>query len=83
MKPEIRAAIDEGNPSGFPDEPEFQVGDVVRLKSGSLNMTISYMTMNGKVTVYWYDTSQIHSNELPVSVLMKVSGNVTPVPKAS
>ena len=39
----------------MPDQTQFSVGDVVRLKSGGPAMTVTYLTDNGKLERHWFD----------------------------
>lgn len=54
-----------------------EIGDVVRLRSGSPDMVISHRTdrFHDGVVVYWYDDMDrhvVHSLEICLSALVKV-----------
>ncbi|RPI19510.1 MAG: DUF2158 domain-containing protein [Ignavibacteriae bacterium] len=53
----------------------FHKGDIVRLKSGSPQMTIQAITNNGLVDCIWFDKDGKHVESFPVETLEKVDSN--------
>ena len=51
----------------------FNVGDVVRLKSGGPAMTVVYTTEGNKVTVNWYNGSGFSQQVFPIAALDPVN----------
>jgi uncharacterized protein YodC (DUF2158 family) len=49
---------------------EFTVGDIVRLKSGSVTMTVEVVTQEG-VAVVWMEGKKILRDRFPAGVLTK------------
>ncbi|MCK4819568.1 DUF2158 domain-containing protein [bacterium] len=52
---------------------ELKVGDVVKLKSGGIKMTIEEIVVDdGDVSCVWFDGTQPQRGEFPAITLMKV-----------
>jgi len=51
---------------------ELKKGDIVKLKSGSLEMTVSEVDAYGGVAVVWFSENKLHREGLNKEVLIKV-----------
>ena len=51
----------------------FEIGDVVKLNSGSPSMTVTYLRDDGKISCYWYskDKSAFNFDSFPAPALTK------------
>jgi uncharacterized protein YodC (DUF2158 family) len=49
--------------------PQFRVGDVVELKSGGPEMTVSFILPTGKVFCVWFDRSEKMEETFPPEAL--------------
>ena len=54
---------------------QFQVGDVVKLKSGGPEMTVTYITDNSKIQCHWFksDFDNAKHDSFPPAALLKVA----------
>ena len=50
---------------------QLKVGDVVKLKSGGVKMTIEEIDNDGNVSCVWFDGTQLQRGEFPEITLMK------------
>lgn len=57
---------------------QLKVGDLVKLKSGGVKMTIEEINDDGDVSCVWFDGTQPQRGAFPAITLMKVDS-----PKAS
>lgn len=49
----------------------FQIGDVVRLKSGGPDMTVTYLGTDGQIQCEWYEGGQFAHHAFPPAALVK------------
>lgn len=52
-------------------DTDFKVGDVVILRSGGPNMTVTYIERGGKVTCHWYHDGKYAWEAFPPAAIEK------------
>lgn len=51
---------------------DFEIGDVVELRSGGPRMTVHGLVSDGDVVCQWFESSEVHEGNFPKEVLKKV-----------
>ncbi|HKZ77026.1 MAG TPA: DUF2158 domain-containing protein [Pyrinomonadaceae bacterium] len=51
---------------------DFEIGDVVELRSGGPKMTVHSLVSDGDVVCQWFESNEVHEENFPKEVLKKV-----------
>jgi uncharacterized protein YodC (DUF2158 family) len=51
---------------------DFEIGDVVQLRSGGPKMTVHSLVSDGDVVCQWFEGNEVHEENFPKEVLKKV-----------
>jgi uncharacterized protein YodC (DUF2158 family) len=51
---------------------DFEIGDVVQLRSGGPRMTVHSLVSDGDVVCQWFEGSEVHEENFPKEALKKV-----------
>jgi uncharacterized protein YodC (DUF2158 family) len=51
---------------------DFEIGDVVQLRSGGPKMTVNSLVSNGDVVCQWFECDDVHEENFPKEALKKV-----------
>lgn len=51
---------------------DFEIGDVVVLRSGGPKMTVHGLVSDGDVVCQWFESNEVHEENFPKEVLKKV-----------
>ena len=51
---------------------DFEIGDVVELRSGGPKMTVHSLVSDGDVVCQWFESNEVHEENFPKEALKKV-----------
>jgi uncharacterized protein YodC (DUF2158 family) len=51
---------------------DFEIGDVVQLRSGGPKMTVHSLVSDGNVVCQWFEGNEVHEGHFPKEALKKV-----------
>jgi uncharacterized protein YodC (DUF2158 family) len=51
---------------------DFEIGQVVQLRSGGPKMTVHSLVSDGDVVCQWFEANEVHEENFPKEVLKKV-----------
>jgi uncharacterized protein YodC (DUF2158 family) len=51
---------------------DFEIGDVVQLRSGGPKMTVRSLISDGAVVCQWFESNEVHEENFPKESLKKV-----------
>jgi uncharacterized protein YodC (DUF2158 family) len=51
---------------------DFEIGDVVQLRSGGPKMTVHGLVSDGDVVCQWFESNEVHQENFPKEALKKV-----------
>lgn len=51
---------------------DFEIGNVVQLRSGGPKMTVHSLVSDGDVVCQWFEGNEVHEENFPKEVLKKV-----------
>jgi uncharacterized protein YodC (DUF2158 family) len=51
---------------------DFEIGDVVQLRSGGPKMTVHSLVSDGDVVCQWFESNEVHRENFPKEALQKV-----------
>jgi uncharacterized protein YodC (DUF2158 family) len=51
---------------------DFEIGDVVQLRSGGPKMTVHSLVSDGDVVCQWFESNEVHEENFPKNVLKTV-----------
>jgi len=51
---------------------DFEIGDVVRLRSGGPKMTVHGLVSDGDVVCQWFEGNEVHEESFPKDALKKI-----------
>ena len=51
---------------------DFEIGDVVQLRSGGPKMTVHILVSDGDVVCQWFESNEVHEENFPKEALKQV-----------